>query len=57
MIVLSCARYAYLLEAPKVKRWNVDLAWVSQITADIYLRGLDNFCETNARVYFWYCEI
>jgi hypothetical protein len=36
--------YAALLEDPKIKRWHSNLARGSQVTADVYLRRLGNFC-------------
>ena len=44
---MKTPRYAYLLKDLKVKRWNANLARGSQVTADVYLRRLGNFCETN----------
>ena len=38
--------YAPLLEDPKIKRWHQNLARGSQVTADVYLRRLGNFCES-----------
>jgi hypothetical protein len=38
--------YAALLEDPKIKRWHANLARGSQVTADVYLRRLGNFCES-----------
>jgi hypothetical protein len=38
--------YAPLLEDPKISRWHANLARGSQITADVYLRRLGNFCES-----------
>ena len=38
--------YAALLEDPKIKRWHTNLARGSQVTADVYLRRLGNFCES-----------
>jgi len=38
--------YATLLEDPKIKRWHLNLARGSQVTADVYLRRLGNFCES-----------
>jgi hypothetical protein len=44
---MKTPRYAHLLKDPKVKRWNANLARGSQVTADVYLRRLGNFCEAN----------
>ena len=38
--------YAPLLEDPKISRWHSNLARGSQVTADVYLRRLGNFCES-----------
>jgi hypothetical protein len=38
--------YAPLLQDPKIKRWHQNLARGSQVTADVYLRRLGNFCES-----------
>jgi len=38
--------YAALLEDPKISRWHSNLARGSQVTADVYLRRLGNFCES-----------
>jgi len=38
--------YAALLEDPKIMRWHANLARGSQVTADVYLRRLGNFCES-----------
>jgi hypothetical protein len=38
--------YAALLEDPKIGRWHANLARGSQVTADVYLRRLGNFCES-----------
>ncbi|MCW4028356.1 MAG: site-specific integrase [Candidatus Bathyarchaeota archaeon] len=40
-------KYGYLLEDTDVKRWFSNLAAGSQITADVYLRGLGRYCELN----------
>jgi site-specific recombinase XerC len=40
-------KYSYLLEDSDVKRWYDNLAVGSQITADVYLRGLGRYCELN----------
>jgi integrase len=41
------AKYDYLLNDADVKRWYDNLAAGSQITADVYLRGLGLYCELN----------
>ena len=38
--------YAALLEDQKITRWHANLARGSQVTADVYLRRLGNFCES-----------
>jgi hypothetical protein len=38
--------YTALLEDPKISRWHSNLARGSQVTADVYLRRLGNFCES-----------
>jgi hypothetical protein len=38
--------YVALLEDPKIMRWHANLARGSQVTADVYLRRLGNFCES-----------
>jgi hypothetical protein len=38
--------YAALLEDQKIMRWHANLARGSQVTADVYLRRLGNFCES-----------
>jgi hypothetical protein len=38
--------YAALLEDPKIMRWHANLARGSQVTADVYLRRLGNFCKS-----------
>ncbi|MEM3393212.1 MAG: site-specific integrase [Candidatus Bathyarchaeia archaeon] len=39
------SKYAYLLADPDVKRWYNNVARGSNVTADVYLRRLGNFCE------------
>ncbi len=41
------AKYAYLLEDPDVKRWYENTARGSRISADVCLRRLGSFCESN----------
>jgi integrase len=41
------AKYAYLLEDKNVRRWYDNIARGSQAAAEIYLRNLGNFCQTN----------
>lgn len=41
------AKYAYLLEDPDVKRWYENTARGSMISADVCLRRLGSFCESN----------
>ena len=41
------AKYAYLFEAPDVRRWYDNTARGSKITADVCLRRLGSFCESN----------
>jgi hypothetical protein len=41
------AKYAYLLEDPDVRRWFENTARGSRITADVCLRRLGSFCESN----------
>jgi len=38
--------YAALLEDQKIMRWHANLARGSQVTADVYLRRLGNFCKS-----------
>ena len=41
------AKYAYLLQDADVRRWFENLAAKSYLTATIYLRGLEFYCEVN----------
>jgi hypothetical protein len=41
------AKYAYLFEDPDVRRWYENTARGSRITADVCLRRLGSFCESN----------
>jgi hypothetical protein len=41
------AKYAYLMENPDVRRWFENTARGSRITADVCLRRLGSFCESN----------
>ena len=41
------SKYAYLLEDKDVKRWHDNIARGSPAAAEIYLRNLGNFCQTN----------
>ena len=41
------AKYAHLMENPDVKRWFENTARGSRITADVCLRRLGSFCESN----------
>jgi len=41
------AKYAYLLEDKNVRRWYDNIARGSPAAAEIYLRNLGNFCQTN----------
>jgi hypothetical protein len=41
------SKYAYLLEDKNVKRWYDNVARGSPAAAEIYLRNLGNFCQTN----------
>jgi hypothetical protein len=41
------AKYAYLLEDKNVRRWHDNIARGSPAAAEIYLRNLGNFCQTN----------
>ncbi len=41
------AKYTYLFEDPDVKRWYENTARGSRITADVCLRRLGSFCESN----------
>jgi len=40
-------KYSSLLEDDKVRRWYENMARGSQVTADVYLRRLGNFCQQN----------
>lgn len=44
---MARAKYAYLLEDKDVKRWYENTARGSEITADVCLRRLGSFCESN----------
>ncbi len=44
---MTRAKYAYLFEEPDVKRWYENTARGSEITADVCLRRLGSFCESN----------
>jgi hypothetical protein len=37
--------YRYLLDDVDVRRWYSNVARGSRVTADVYLRRLDSFCE------------
>jgi len=39
-------KYGRLLRDPDVRRWHENLARRSEVTADVYLRGLGWFCRT-----------
>ena len=41
------AKYVYLFEDPDVRRWYENTARGSRITADVCLRRLGSFCESN----------
>ena len=41
------AKYTYLFEDPDVRRWYENTARGSRITADVCLRRLGSFCESN----------
>ena len=41
------AKYAYLFDDPDVRRWYENTARGSRITADVCLRRLGSFCESN----------
>jgi hypothetical protein len=41
------SKYAYLLDDKDVKRWYDNIARGSPAAAEIYLRNLGNFCQTN----------
>jgi hypothetical protein len=41
------AKYAYLFEDPDVRRWYENTVRGSRITADVCLRRLGSFCESN----------
>lgn len=42
------SKYDYLLKDRNVTRWYANVGRGSQITADVYLRRLGNFCNANA---------
>jgi hypothetical protein len=44
---MTRAKYTYLFEDPDVKRWYENTARGSEITADVCLRRLGSFCESN----------
>ena len=40
-------KYSALLENEDIRRWHDNMARGSQVTADVYLRRLGNFCQQN----------